>query len=184
VLELAAGVLVALVVLVLVLEPLTRGAGGKAFSGRDLTDVPEFFDPEESDSPKFRALTALREIEFDRATGKLSDEDYAKLKAQYSAAALEAIRAEETIESAVADQSPDDLAEQAVERAKSGAGVKDCPVCGRSPQPGSVFCSTCGCFLAAPEPKPRCASCGSAVQVEAKFCLQCGSETAMPQLVG
>ena len=182
-LELAAGVLVALAVLLLVLEPLMRGAGGQAFSSGDSTDVPEFFDPEESDSPKFRALTALREIEFDRATGKLSDEDYAKLKAQYSAAALEAIRAEETIESAVPDP-PDDLAEEAVERAKSGAGVKDCPVCGRSPQSDSVVCSTCGCFLAAPEPKPRCASCGSAVQIEATFCGQCGSQTAMPQLVG
>jgi hypothetical protein len=39
------------------------------------------------------AVGALREIEFDRATGKLSDADYAALKSRYTAEALEAMRA-------------------------------------------------------------------------------------------
>jgi hypothetical protein len=30
------------------------------------------------------AIDALREIEFDRATGKLSDDDYAALKTEYT----------------------------------------------------------------------------------------------------
>ena len=35
---------------------------------------------------------ALREIEFDRATGKLSDADYDELKARYTARAIDAMR--------------------------------------------------------------------------------------------
>ena len=37
-------------------------------------------------------MAALREIEFDRATGKLSDADYDFLKARYTARALDALR--------------------------------------------------------------------------------------------
>ena len=46
-------------------------------------------DPEET--PRGQALLALKEIEFDRATGKLSDTDYTALKARYSAAAIAAL---------------------------------------------------------------------------------------------
>ena len=43
-------------------------------------------DPEET--PRGQALLALKEIEFDRATGKLSDNDYAMLRTRYEAAAI------------------------------------------------------------------------------------------------
>src|SRR3989442_11196200 len=42
--------------------------------------------------PQAVALRALKEIEFDRATGKLSDTDYEQLKAKYTEAALAALR--------------------------------------------------------------------------------------------
>src|SRR5678816_1492984 len=67
----------------IVLEPLIR-----PHSVTRLPDEP--LDPEET--PKGIALAALKEIEFDRATGKLSDEDYALLKRKYTAEALEAMR--------------------------------------------------------------------------------------------
>src|SRR5215831_19736547 len=38
------------------------------------------------------AIDALREIEFDRATGKLSDDDYTSLKATYTRSALVELR--------------------------------------------------------------------------------------------
>ena len=53
----------------------------------------EPLDPEET--AKGVALTALKEIEFDRETGKLSDADYELLKGKYTAAALEALRMEQ-----------------------------------------------------------------------------------------
>jgi hypothetical protein len=45
-------------------------------------------EPELEDTPRGRALLALKEIDFDRATGKLSEADYLELKARYSARAL------------------------------------------------------------------------------------------------
>ena len=39
------------------------------------------------------AVAALREIEFDRETGKLSDADYAELRTRYTEEALVAMRA-------------------------------------------------------------------------------------------
>ena len=41
-------------------------------------------------------LVALREIEFDRATGKLSDVDYADLKTRYTREAIDAMRREDS----------------------------------------------------------------------------------------
>ena len=51
------------------------------------------------------AVVALREIEFDRATGKLSDTDYAELKSRYTERALAAMRARGD---AGADATPED----------------------------------------------------------------------------
>ena len=46
------------------------------------------------------AIDALREIEFDRATGKLSDDDYAALKAEYTRTALVELRARDSADPA------------------------------------------------------------------------------------
>src|SRR5688572_24505413 len=51
-------------------------------------------DPDDDMSRQTVALRALKEIEFDRETGKLSDTDYAELKAKYTEEALAALRAE------------------------------------------------------------------------------------------
>ena len=130
-LELIAGVIVALVALALVLEPLLAKEPSPSPVEPDFTSI------EESESPKIRALLALKEIEFDRATGKLSDEDYTGLKAKYSAEAVEEIRREEVAGAAA------DAAEHAVQLAKHAALVV-CPACGPRPEPAAVFCSRCG----------------------------------------
>jgi hypothetical protein len=48
--------------------------------------------PPPRESEREAAVGALREIEFDRATGKLSDTDYADLKARYTEEAVVAMR--------------------------------------------------------------------------------------------
>ena len=130
-LELIAGLVVAFAALALVLQPLLTGVS-REVEAED-TEV-EFEELEESASPKIQALLALKEIEFDHATGKLSDEDYAALKAKYSAVALAAIKAEE--EGA-------DAAEELVRRVAEGKQAI-CPKCGPRPEVDAVFCSKCG----------------------------------------
>lgn len=67
------------------------------------------------------AVDALREIEFDRATGKLSDADYGSLKASYTQRAVSAMR-------------------------MSANPV--CSNCGPRPESEAAFCSQCGTALA------------------------------------
>lgn len=171
--EIVAGVAVILTALALVLEPLLNPRMAIPAPPVDDTDLP---DIEESESPKVRALLALREIEFDKATGKLSDEDYATLKARYAAQALEAIKAEDAPATRPAS---DDPAEAMVRRVKQRKveGAAACPVCGPRSEPGAVFCSSCGRSLARPG-KARCHHCGGELPQGAKFCNACGGKIA------
>jgi hypothetical protein len=132
------------------------------------------------------AIAALREIEFDRETGKLSDVDYAELKQRYTQSAIDEMRAQRAISAkaaasaaasaavprAVADSASADPAEAAIERAR--AAQKSCDVCGPRPEPDAEYCSTCGLYLAG-----ACGECGAPVELAgSRFCTQCGEQLA------
>ena len=100
--------------------------------GRDDSDRADWMavagDPVE-ETPRGRALLALKELDFDRETGKIGDADYQALKAQLS---REAVRL---------------LEEQPGESAAAPAHAPTRPVCGRCgprPEPVARFCSRCG----------------------------------------
>lgn len=119
-------------------------------------------------SEKELAVAALREIEFDRATGKLSESDYRELKQRYTERAIVAMRREE----AGTVAAPDDEIEAAVLAWRARQPV--CPTCGPRPEPDAAFCSTCGTYLAG-----ACAACGAVVdQPGARFCAGCGRALA------
>jgi hypothetical protein len=141
-LELLAGVAVAVAVLALVLEPLVRRPGLEALGA---PDEPEATPIEESESRKVQALLALKEIEFDRETGKLSEEDYAELKTRYGRDALAAMEVERKQAAVVADT--DDPAEALIQSVRKDLQV--CPNCGPRPESGAAFCSECGRPLSA-----------------------------------
>ena len=112
----AFAMLVALVAVALVLEPLFRAASGKPLA----VPVPLFADSDDEEDPRLirrdRALAALKEIEFDRATGKLSDDDFARMNARFTAEALEAIRAADTPADAPRTTHDAPASDEAVER--------------------------------------------------------------------
>ncbi len=158
--------LVGVVALWLVLQPLIRP--------RSSPPLPfEPLDPEET--PKGVALAALKEIEFDRETGKLSDADYRDLKDKYTAAALEALRSEAGV--------PDDAETLIAHRvralrfaaASAPPGAPACLVCGPRPETDAVFCSTCGGRLPV---RTECARCGAALEADSRFCEGCGTQVA------
>lgn len=122
------------------------------------------------------AIDALREIEFDRATGKLSDDDYAALKAEYTRTALVELRAREGMSGAPASVpngiDASDPAEAAVLRYR--AVRRACDDCGPRPEPDPAFCSSCGKYL-----KGACAHCGATIdQPASRFCANCGNSLA------
>jgi len=173
--ELLAGIVVAVAALALVLEPLVRGVSESTAGTESPVDDLDFTDIQESESPKVQALLALKEIEFDRATGKLSDEDYGVLKSKYAQVALAAIKEEDAAREEVGDAA--DAAEAAIQRARSER-ASVCPVCGPRPESDAKFCSDCGRSLVTPDAAVRCSSCGSPVTPGGKFCANCGGVVA------
>jgi len=165
-LELIVGILLATGATYFVLRPILRPSGAEGLS----TSTDEGDDPDDDLSPQAVALRALKEIEFDRAMGKLSDADYDELHAKYQAAALAALR-----ENAGARGAP----APAAQRAPAALGTPRapaCPVDGPRPEPDAVFCSECGRRLGtAPG---YCARCGSALAGDARYCNSCGSRVA------
>ncbi len=131
------------------------------------------------------AVAALREIEFDRETGKLSDSDYTELKTRYTREALAELRASDARDASAAGAvagpveatvlSPDDAAdpvEAAIRRARDNQ--RSCGVCGPRPEPDATYCSSCGRFLPG-----ACAKCGTSVDlVGSRFCSGCGDQLA------
>jgi cytochrome c-type biogenesis protein CcmI len=115
VIPLIVGTVLSLGALSFVLYPLFRtgqlGAQPARVDSRD-TD----------DAARNPALEALREIEFDRETGKLSDADYTALRAEYTQRAVAVMRAGDAI---------------------------SCVTCGPRPESDALFCSNCGARLAA-----------------------------------
>ena len=116
------------------------------------------------------AVAALREIEFDRATGKLSDADYSELKSRYTQEAIVAMRREGE---PTATAAPSDDEVEAVVRAYRAA-QPTCPTCGPRPETDAGFCSNCGRYL-----HDRCAGCGAPVDaLDARYCVSCGNRLA------
>ncbi len=114
------------------------------------------------------AIAALREVEFDRETGKLSDSDYATLKAEYTRDALAALRARDAAPSTVSD------AEVEAMILAYRAPRRSCATCGPRPEADALYCSTCGRFLAG-----ACARCGASVtEPGARYCPACGATLA------
>jgi hypothetical protein len=172
-LEVVAAALVGLAVVWLVLQPVIA-------PGRQVQPVFEPLDPEET--PKGVALAALKEIEFDRETGKLSDEDYAFLKGKYTGAALEALRAEgpETVPGDAGGGDVEVLIAARVRALRSAAtsappGAPACPACGPRLEADAVFCSSCGRRL---QTGGACAGCGADLGPGSRFCAQCGTGVA------
>ena len=114
------------------------------------------------------AVAALREIEFDRATGKLSDVDYAQLKERYTREALEVLRRTSASGADTAPASIEDEIEAAVLAYR--ARHPECATCGPRPEIDAIYCSTCGRYL-----RGSCVQCGAHIdEPGARFCRSCG----------
>jgi len=164
-LELIAGLVLATGATYFVLLPILRPSSNESAS----STVDEGEDPDDDLSPQTVALRALKEIEFDRATGKLSDSDYEQLKARYTQEALAAMRGETGPGKRETGHVPASATTFPVSRVP-------CPEHGTRPQSDAQFCSECGRRLgSAPG---YCVRCGSALADDARYCNRCGTRVA------
>jgi|DewCreStandDraft_1066081.scaffolds.fasta_scaffold00011_200 cytochrome c-type biogenesis protein CcmI len=151
-------ILLALIVAAYVLWPLWRSR--RAGAGDDPNDAPA-----NTQAPVQRAeayLTALRELEFDRALGHLSEADYQELARRYELRAVATLHALEQQSDEL-----DRLIEQAVlalrRRTPESAGHRP-NVPGLPVQDGLVCCPACGVFVPA---QRFCGACGAALGIPA-----------------
>jgi hypothetical protein len=171
-LSLLIGAVVTLAILLIVLRPLFRPLSDRNLGGEAAPSAVRDGSgggPAESAGAHAGAATAgsaieiLREIEFDRATGKLSDADYGSLRQRYTGPALAELRRGDGGASPVA---------ATVTAPTAGAMV--CPTCGPRPEADAQYCSSCARFLPG-----ECAACGAPVtQPAARYCSGCGQRLA------
>ena len=160
-LELTLGLLLAAGALYFVLRPILRPES-IVRDAHAADDDEAGADPDDDLSPRAVALRALKEIEFDRATGKLSDADYDGLKVKYTSEALAALRAGEG---------------EAAPAPRSELPARSCPGHGVRPEPDAEFCSACGRRVVAAG-SGFCSRCGGVLESDARFCGRCGVPVA------
>ena len=117
-------------------------------------------------SPKSRheeILLALRDLEFDFKTGKVSDEDYQPLHAQLM------VEAAQYMESQTEEDEQLEVLIQSRRKAKSTNLT--CEHCGAPVKPGQRFCSKCGASASV-----SCSSCGKQIRAGDAFCSSCGTK--------
>ena len=167
--EFVVGVLFAAATVWFVLQPIFRLDLESAVSVDSVMD-DDGDDPDDDFSARAVALRALREIEFDRATGKLSDADYEGLRAKYTEEALAALRAGDAGRGTGEGSTPVQT------RPPSLVPRPVCPTHGLRPEPDAAFCSECGRRLGTAQ--AYCARCGSVLESDARYCHGCGSRVA------
>jgi hypothetical protein len=149
------GLVLAIAAVFVVVSPILRPKSARPAPG------PVFDDPEDDpvEHRKELALAALKEIEFDRETGKLSDTDYQAMLARYTQEAVEALRAADAVAATGArvpggnghaPQGPAtptevDAVEQLIAEARrAGKGKRFCTNCGAELEGSGRFCVECG----------------------------------------
>ncbi len=108
-------------------------------------------------------LTALRDLDFDHALGKVAEEDYGPLRQDLLVEAA-------GIMAQLDEQAEADLEAQI---------LAPCQACGRTAQSDDLYCAGCGIELS-PAP-PECAQCGREASHGELYCRDCGAELVSSQ---
>ncbi|MCY4647554.1 MAG: zinc ribbon domain-containing protein [Gammaproteobacteria bacterium] len=135
-------VLVAAAVVLYVVQPVFSGERAS------LASLDEEFT--EAEARRHLSLVALRDVEYDFATGKVDERDYRRLRDELGREALDALREVQRSRDQAEDAPPakdavaDDLEREiAAYRAALRSGTL-CDRCGSANVAEALFCATCG----------------------------------------
>lgn len=133
------GILLAAGVMLYVIEPLFSGRGAAAYDSED--------DYDEGAARRRVALSALRDLEYDRATGKLDRKDYELLRAELSHDALRQLEPDDErgyqADSAV-ERASRELEDEIAQIRRALREGLQCAGCQHLNRAGARFCGRCG----------------------------------------
>lgn len=128
-------------------------------------------------------LAAIKEIDFDYKTGKLSDEDYQELQEAYKSKALSVMeeidRRENELGLALEAEVEKEIEasrkkKKSTQTLKVMKGELHCPKCSNLYYGGDKFCPSCGHVV-----QLLCQSCGHTLEKTDRYCPNCG-KTLVP----
>lgn len=118
---------------------------------------------------KERILAAMKDLEFEYRAGKLSEEDYQRVRgADMTQVAGIMTRMDE-----LTRQQSTPATEHKRKRERKKTTGPDCPSCGQGNPPESKFCLRCGTRIVIPV---KCPQCGTQLPADARFCTECGAK--------
>lgn len=163
---------IALLVLAIpfVANPFLEGRKSKYKSGAVQNMAAKMIDVSKQ---RETTLLALRDLDFDYRTGKVTEEDYNNLRAQLVIEAASFIEEaeqvkEDPIESRI--RSRKEATNKNLVHAKVSQDSTKCRQCGGDLRPIDQFCPSCGTAVYF-----KCPSCGKVAPVGDLFCSSCGS---------
>ena len=192
----AAMLILSVITVAFILSPVLRAS---ALARRYVTDSVAGDRLAELIVQRDAIYDAIRDVDFDRETGKLTAEDHRLMRERLTA---EGVRLLQELDRLMQSDVREDL-EQEIERevaalrrsASAEAGeeqptsrprrqparvptaersdreVSTCPTCGETVRAGAQFCTHCGASLV-----QTCPECGVAVAPDDRFCRSCGAQ--------
>lgn len=134
---------------------------------------------------------ALRDLNFDRQVGKVTDDDFHAFEAGLKQIAAESLRALDEWEAQAtrdldAKLSAEVQARRRARTTRASAGAGACPQCGAALKAGDRFCARCGAETATPAkaaavtPARTCRNCDAVLEPGDTFCARCGTPAGKP----
>lgn len=182
------GLAVLVMILAVVLRPLFVGPSGGGERQRAAGRSPLARQMEEQAHLLERrnaVYAAIRDLDFEYSTGKISEEDHASQRAELMEEGVAVLKQLDRVVAAAPSEDSLEAAIAAVRRGEAGHipqasvgaeraanGHYTCTVCDSPVKPDDRFCGTCGASL---EFEYTCPACSTPYQPGDLFCAHCGA---------
>lgn len=148
----------------IVLLGVSVGVVSLPFRRKQRKDVKTSKAPVQTAERRDAVLSALRELDFDFKTGKVSEEDFTPLRAKLLTEAAQYVEREKDEE--------DKLEALIQSRRASHQHSAKCDQCGASVEANQRFCAKCGAEVK----QELCPHCGKKIRSGDFFCPSCGTK--------
>lgn len=155
-------------------HPLFREGSGDELLG----DSSAMADARDLTSKKGEVYVAIKDMDFDYMTGKLSKEDYEELRNKYRLKALHIMKEMDEKKGTGAKETEEDLEEEILSLRrgnKTKEGERICSSCGSPIHSDDKFCASCGSQASF---SLSCRKCKERIGEGDKFCSFCGEKIA------